>query len=217
MSSYLEDAHALLDTVKGKPLSLSERKKKAIELAALMLSEANRTTSAAEKKVQEQLSRLMRDPKGKAFTTAMTDQCFRSHSHQRIADQMIYLLNQIGVPQYLDWTQRTELYILKNLSPKAAQFLIPLATYTLRKETSRVILPGEAHLLNQHLAERKKQGVQLNLNHLGEAILSEAEAKHRMHLCLEDLKNPEIDYISVKISTIFTISKSNYIFNHFPF
>ncbi len=204
MPSYLEDAHALLESVKGKTLSLSERKKKAIELAALMLSEANRTTSAAEKKVQEQLARLMKDPKGKAFTTAMTDQCFRSKSHRRIADQMIYLLNKIGVPQYLGWVQKTELHVLKHLSSKAAQFLIPFASYTLRKETSRVILPGESHLLTRHLAERKKQGVRLNLNHLGEAILSEAEAKHRMHLYMEDLRNPDIDYISVKISTVFS-------------
>jgi RHH-type transcriptional regulator, proline utilization regulon repressor / proline dehydrogenase / delta 1-pyrroline-5-carboxylate dehydrogenase len=203
-SSFLEEASVLLDRVKGRPLHLAERKKMAVELAELMLQEASRTMTSEEKEIQEQLSRLMRDPAGKAFTMAMTDQCFRSHTNRRVADQMIYLLNQIGVPQYLDWVKRFELHFFKTLGPSVAQFLVPFATHTLRKETSRVILPGEAALLNKHLAERKKQGVQLNLNHLGEAILSESEAKHRMQIYLEDLKNPGIDYISVKISTIFS-------------
>jgi len=203
-SSYLDEANEILDRVKGRPLTLSERKKTAIELAALMLHEASRTMTSSERAVQEQLYRLMRDPRGKAFTTAMTDECFRSHENKRIADQMIYLLNQIGVPQYLDWVKRAELYLFKTMGPSLAQFLVPIATKTLRKETSRVILPGESAQLNKHLEERKKQGVQLNLNHLGEAILSESEAKHRMQIYLEDLKNPGIDYISVKISTIFS-------------
>jgi RHH-type proline utilization regulon transcriptional repressor/proline dehydrogenase/delta 1-pyrroline-5-carboxylate dehydrogenase len=203
-SSYLEEANEMLARVQGRPLTLPERKKMAIELAALMLHEASNTMTSEERSIQGQLSRLMKDPLGKSFTTAMTDQCFRSHKNKRIADQMIHLLNKIGVPEYLDWLKRSELFFLKTLSPSAAQFLIPVAIHTLRKETSRVILPGESSLLNKHLAERKKEGVQLNLNHLGEAILSESEAKHRMHLYLEDLKNPGIDYISVKISTIFS-------------
>lgn len=203
-SSHLEEASEMLDRVKGRHLTVSERKKMAIELAALMLHEASSTMTAHEQAIQEQLSKLMRDPSGKAFTTAMTDQCFRSHKNKRVADQMIYLLNQIGVPHYLDWVKRAQLYCFKTLGPTVAQFLVPIAARTLRKETSRVILPGEIDLLNKHLAERKKEGVQLNLNHLGEAILSEPEAKHRMQLYLEDLKNPGIDYISVKISTIYS-------------
>jgi RHH-type proline utilization regulon transcriptional repressor/proline dehydrogenase/delta 1-pyrroline-5-carboxylate dehydrogenase len=204
ISSYLEEANEILTNAKGRPASIAERKKMAIELAALMLHEASNSMTSEERSIQAQLSRLMKDPRGKAFTTAMTDQCFRSHQNKRIADQMIHLLNKIGVPEYLDWLKRSELFFLKTLSPTAAQFLIPVAIHTLRKETSRVILPGESLALNKHLSERKKEGVQLNLNHLGEAILSESEAKHRMHLYLEDLKNPGIDYISVKISTIFS-------------
>ncbi|HSX37668.1 MAG TPA: proline dehydrogenase family protein [Chlamydiales bacterium] len=203
-SPYLEEANEILNQVKGRPLTLAERKKIAIELAALMLHEAESTMTAQEKKTQQQLAKLMHDQAGKAFTTAMTDQCFRSHVHRRVADQMIYLLNRTGIPQYLDWVKQGELYFFKSLPLSIAQFLVPIATYTLRKETGKVILPGESAVLNKHLQERKKQAIKLNLNHLGEAILSESEAKHRMQIYLEDLKNPLIDYISVKISTIFS-------------
>lgn len=203
-SPYIEEANELLDSVKGRPLTLSERKKMAIELAALMLHEASQTMTPKEKKVQEQLTRLMQDPVGKAFTTAMTDECFRSSSHRRVADQMIYLLGQLGVPQYLDWLKRLELHAFKAVGPAVGQYLIPLAMKTLRKETEQVILPGEAALLSKHIHERKKQGVRLNFNHLGEAILSEAEAKKKLQIYLEDMRTPDIDYVSVKISTIFS-------------
>lgn len=202
--TYLDEAAEILDSVKGKPLSVGERKRLAIELAALMLHEATRSMTSQEKALQEQMSRLMRDPVGKAFTTSMTDQCFRSSSHRRVADQMIFLLNQLGVPQYLDWVKRAELFTFKSMGPTIAQYLVPMATNELRKQTERVILPGEAAQLTKHLRSRKAEGVRQNLNHLGEAILSEIEAKKRLHTYLEDLKNPDIDYMSVKISTIFS-------------
>ncbi len=203
-SAYIEEAFEILDSVRDKPQTLQERKRLSFDLAALMLREAVRTMTRQEKSVQEQLSRMMEDPVGKAFTTAMTDQCFRSTNNWRVADQLIHLLNQYGVPQYLDWFKRSELYAFRSLGSKLAQFLVPLATASLRSETSRVILPGESEPLNKHILERKAQDVQLNFNHLGEAILSESEAKKKLQTYLDDLSNPNIDYISVKISTIFS-------------
>ncbi len=202
--SYLDEAAELLESVKGNPLSLDERKRLSIELAALMLYEASQNMSSSEKKVYSELSRLMSDPIGKAFTTAITDECFRSTSQKRIADQMVYLINQLGIPHYLSWNRKAELFIFKTLGPALSQFLVPFATQTLKNQTSKVILPGEIAPLTKHLNERKAEGVRQNLNHLGEAILSESEAKKRLHIYLEDLKNPDIDYVSIKISTIFS-------------
>ena len=97
------------------------------------------------------------------------------------------------------------MFFFKSLGPKLAQFLVPFATQRSEKRNqSGSFLPGETAPLTKHLQERQNEGVRLNLNHLGEAILSEAEAKKRLHIYLEDLKNPDIDYISVKISTIFS-------------
>ncbi|MDE3045466.1 MAG: proline dehydrogenase family protein [Verrucomicrobiota bacterium] len=200
----LDEASEIIENVKGKAQSMAERKRLAIELASLMLAESSRIITGSERKVQHQLARLMRDPIGKAFTTALTDECFRSSSNKRVADQIIYLLHQLGVPHYFDWLKRLQLFAFKSLTPTIGQSLIPVVTYELRKQTSRVILPGESALLAKHIQERKAQGVRLNLNHLGEAILSETEAKKRLQVYLDDLKNPDIDYVSIKISTIFS-------------
>jgi RHH-type proline utilization regulon transcriptional repressor/proline dehydrogenase/delta 1-pyrroline-5-carboxylate dehydrogenase len=200
----LDEALEILDHVRGKPQTVEERKRLAVELAALMIRESSKTMTREERSIQAQLSRLMSDPIGKAFTTSMTDQCFRSQSHSRIADQMIYLLHQLGVPQYLDWLQRTQLFVFRSLPVGVAQLLIPIVAHELRKQTTRVILPGEPALLSTHMKERRAEGVKLNLNHLGEAILSEAEAQQRLQIYLDDLANPDIDYVSIKISTIFS-------------
>lgn len=202
--SHLDEAIEILERVKAKPQSNEERKRLAIDLASCMLHEATKTMTSSEKAVQTQLTRLMEDPVGKAFTMAMTDECFRSSSHKRIADQMIYLMNQLGIPQYLNWFKKLELFAFRLIGPTFARFLVPLATKALRKQTESVILPGEAALLTKHLKQRKAEGVRQNLNHLGEAILSEAEAKKRLRTYLDDLKNPDIDYMSVKISTIYS-------------
>jgi RHH-type proline utilization regulon transcriptional repressor/proline dehydrogenase/delta 1-pyrroline-5-carboxylate dehydrogenase len=44
--------------------------------------------------------------------------------------------------------------------------------------------------------------VKVNLNHLGEAILGEEEAHRRLQIYLDDLARPEVECISIKISTI---------------
>src|SRR5580658_2196996 len=105
-SGYIRRACEQLEAVRGKTLTLDQREKTAVELAGDMLREANRTITFSEKRVQAELARMMRDPKGKAFTMFMTDQCFRSHRSPRVANQMIYLLNQFGIPNYLDFMKR---------------------------------------------------------------------------------------------------------------
>lgn len=67
-----------------------------------------------------------------------------------------------------------------------------------------MILPGERGALRAHLEKRKKEGVAINLNRLGEAILGEEEAQDRLETYLQDLKEPEINYISVKLSALYS-------------
>lgn len=201
-SPLLAQAKALIDAVRGQPLTMEERKRRAIELAALMLSESRLVQTSRERQQQGQLARMMNDTNGKAFTTVMTDECFRSHVSKRIADQLVHNLNKLGVPRYLSWTRRVQLRAFRFLGKPFASVLIPLVKRMIRKETSTVILPGEPDQLARHMAERRRAGVRINLNHLGEAILGEGEAQRRLKTYLEDLSKPEVEYISIKISTI---------------
>ena len=99
LSKYMQKAINQLDQAKGRKSSLETLEREAVSLASLMLLEATKTQSRKEKQTQKQLSRMMGDSKGKAFTTKMTDQCFRSHKSYRVADQLSHLLNLFGIPK----------------------------------------------------------------------------------------------------------------------
>jgi RHH-type proline utilization regulon transcriptional repressor/proline dehydrogenase/delta 1-pyrroline-5-carboxylate dehydrogenase len=203
-SSLITRAKAKIEAVKGKSLSVIERKEEAIALAALMLEEAQRIQTPKEKQQQERLAGMMNDPVGKVFTTAITDQCFRSRRPGRVADQLTYVIHKYGVPEYLPLDRKISLHAFKILGKSLAKVLVPLTVQMLRKETSNVILPGEEKQLFKHMEKRRREGVRVNLNHLGEAILGEEEANHRLQIYLDDLAKHQVEYISVKISTIFS-------------
>ena len=202
MKLNLDTAARKLASCSGKSLSDKERAEAAVELAALLLGEANRIQSNDDKKVQAQLARMMEDPDGKLFTTNMTDECFRSENKQRIANQIVHLIEKHGVPKYLDGLSRTQLGFFKHLGKPLSGVLIPMVKKMIRKETSKVILPGESDVLEHHIHERKLEGVTTNLNHLGEAILGEEEAARKLETYLKDLEKKSVEYISVKISTL---------------
>ncbi len=203
-SKYLKAAMDEIARLHGKSMTLEMRERAAIELAANMLQEATRTMTGAEKRTQAELARMMHDKMGKVFTMMMTDQCFRSHRSARIADQLVFLLKECGVPKYLHSFRRLSLALFQMLGKPLSFILVPLSTFMLRQATSRVILPGDPTALKKHMHLRRQQGVRLNLNHLGEAILGEQEAQKRLHVYLNDLKQDDIEYISIKISTIYS-------------
>ncbi len=204
ISRSMEEAKRCLERAKQRALSLEERKQAAIELAAYILQEAKRIQTPRERNIQAQLAAMMKDPIGKIFVTSMTDQCFRTQDSNRVADQLVYLLDKVGVPQFFAPFKRFQLEAFRWMGRPLAKVLVPLVKRFIRQETSNVILPGEPAKLLHHMHRRRQEGVHINLNHLGEAILGEEEAKRRLKTYLEDLANPEIECISVKVSTIFS-------------
>jgi RHH-type proline utilization regulon transcriptional repressor/proline dehydrogenase/delta 1-pyrroline-5-carboxylate dehydrogenase len=81
---------------------------------------------------------------------------------------------------------------------------LPLVKEHMQKETANVILPGEKDVLTHHLAERRTEGVRMNVNFLGEAVLSEAESERRLQQYLQGLQWPETEVVSIKISTLYS-------------
>lgn len=198
----IERAKQILDAVKRKPLPFVELQEIAIELTGLMLDESQKWQTQKEKNLQAELARMMKDPVGKLFTTVVADQCFRSKIPSRITDQLVYTLQNFGIPKYLSTKKRIGLYFLKHFGNRFPSFFAYWVKRKLRQEASLVIISEEKDLLKKHLKKRYKEGTRINLNHLGEAILGEKEAFERLQLYLTDLKNPDIEYVSIKISTI---------------
>lgn len=186
-------------TVPPNRLSLPER---AVALAEELLATAETMQTDAERDQAEKLARMMDDPRGKALTIALADQAFRSHRPTRVANQLRHLLDRYGVPGYMEWWERSALNLGGVLAHYLPSMVVPPLVARLRQETRTVILPGEEAELRRYLQKRRQSGTRLNLNQLGEAILGEDEAKRRLQAYLDLLARPDVEYISVKISSV---------------
>lgn len=201
---FMEKTGEILRAAKSGALSEEQRRELAVELAGMMLNESRRILRYSERRQQALLARMMDDPVGKAFATSMTDQCFRSEDNKRIADQLIYLTKKYGIPGFLTPFRRIALSLFRWIGKPLSFMLVPYIKRMLRQEMSAVILPGEPEKLSKHILRRRKEGVRINLNHLGEAILGEEEADRRLQMYLNDLADPSVEYISIKVSTLYS-------------
>src|SRR5262245_5582772 len=177
---------------------------RAVELAEALLREARAQQTPDGRAQARQLARMLADPHRTEPTVALADQAFRSHRPERIADQLAYLLERYGVPQYMDWWERVALLLGGAMAYYLPSLVVPPIVARLRHETQNVILPGEEEDLRRYLEERRSAGLRLNLNQLGEAILGETEAARRLQAYLALLTRDDVEYISVKVSSVFS-------------
>ncbi len=170
---------------------------RACALAAELL-ETPRTPE--ESREAAKMSRLLADPSGKELTFHLADEVFRSPTAVKQAATFRRLIATHGVPSYLRMHER----ILMRLGSLASRFfpslVMPAVTAQIRRDSRRVILAREDSKLHPYLEKRAK----VNLNLLGEAILGEEEAQKRLDQNLTLLAKPEVTYLSIKISAIFS-------------
>ncbi len=176
----------------------------AIALAEFWQKRANELLSPEERAIQEMMMRLLNSPMDKVILTKMMDQGFRSGSYGRVADQINDLMRTHGIPKFFRVSEKLLMRLFLGIGRHVPAISVPRIIEKMRSDSSRSIIAGEAGPLHRHLQMRSAEGVRMNLNHLGEAVLGEEEAADRLKTYLEDLRNPEIEYISVKISTIYS-------------
>lgn len=177
---------------------------KAIYLARQLQQRSHDLQTPAERRQQAELDRMIQSPHDKATLMQITDETFRSREAQRSVDQFIHILDVQGVPRFFSPLDRTLLRGFQSFGGYLPGIAMPLVKEKMQHETANVILPAEAELLAKYLTERREEGVRMNVNHLGEALLGERDAQRRLEKYLEVLQRPEIEVISVKISTIYS-------------
>ena len=125
-------------------------------------------------------------------------------SRGRVADQINHLLEDYGIPKFFEKWEQLALGLGAHVGQYLPAIVVPFIVARLRQETNNVILPAEQKQFKQYLERRRATSIRLNINQLGEAILGEGEAARRLEKYMELLANPDVEYISVKISSIFS-------------
>ena len=177
---------------------------KALIVARALQRRAQQLQTPHERKQQMELDRMIHNPHDKVTLTQLTDQAFRSQAASRSADQLIHILDVQGVPRFFSPFEQTLLRGFQSFGNYLPGVAVPLVKDQMRRETANVILPAEQEILQEHLEARRQEGVRMNVNYLGEAILGEKEAQQRLEQYLAALQLPEIEVVSVKISTIYS-------------
>jgi len=176
----------------------------ALYLARCLCVRAAELQTPQERRQQAELDRMIHSPHDKATLLQITDQAFRSRRAARAADQLIHILDVQGVPRFFSPFERTLLYGFQSFGAYLPGVAMPFVKERMQHETANVILPAERDLLAEHLRARWEEGVRMNVNFLGEALLGEKDAERRLKAYLAALQQPEIECISVKISTIYS-------------
>jgi RHH-type transcriptional regulator, proline utilization regulon repressor / proline dehydrogenase / delta 1-pyrroline-5-carboxylate dehydrogenase len=185
----------------------------AVELATRLLSESTRRRPRAERRRLARMARMVDDPEGKALTLALTDQVLRIHVPDRSARRFHDVVADLGVPAFPGPVDRLALRLGTALAPRLPGVVMPLVAARIRREAGGVVIPAEPVPLARHIARRRAQGIRLNINVLGEAILGEDEASRRADAVRAQLQRPDVDYVSVKISSVYS-QVSSIAFDH---
>jgi len=200
-----ETLDALLGAFQPDPASTRPvTVQKALYVARRLQERARELQTPSERRQQAELDRMLQTPSDKATLALMTDQAFRTSDPARAVEHLTHILDVQGVPRFFGPVDRTLMKGFQSFGSYMPGVALPLVKEQMHKETANVILPGEKDVLTGHLAERRTEGVRMNVNFLGEAILSEVEAERRLQQILQGLQWPEIEVVSIKISTVYS-------------
>jgi len=177
---------------------------RAIVLARELQERAGALQTGAERRQQAELDRMLQTPADKVTLVQLTDQAFRARDAARVAEQFTHILDVQGVPRFFSPLDRALLRGFQTFGGWLPGVSVPLVREHMQQETANVVLPAEREVLGAHLRARQAEGLRMNVNFLGEALLGEEEARRRLARYLDALRLPEVEVLSVKISTLFS-------------
>lgn len=182
-----------------------------IDWAKQFLAQTEKELTPEEIKEQKKYAILIQNPNDKILLSKLLDESSQIRDNKKLARRMKILIERYGVPEFFS---SSDTFLMKLFTTFGYWFdfiSVPIFKKELRAQTSNVIIDEKASILNKHLNARRSQQIGQNVNLLGEVVLGDGEANHRYEHYLEALKDPKINYISIKISGIYAqINALNY-------
>ena len=175
---------------------------RAVGLADELLVSSRAGTTRAERRRQARLARVIDDAGSRELTFALTDDVLRLDDDRRAAARFAAVTRRLGAAADLGTIDRVLLRVGARLAPVLPRLVMPLVRRRIVAEAEGVVLPADDPAFARHVARRSAEGFRLNVNVLGEAILSDAEAEARMAMLRERIVRPDVTYVSLKISAV---------------
>ena len=173
----------------------------AVENARALIAESLPNLKRYDKASRKRFTRLFKDPKAISVTVSLTDEVMRITS----AKDSVRILRKAAKDSTVAGFGLFNTFGLKLIAsisrvlPKPVLFAVHTQVKLLSKG---IILPAESKKLSRQIKKRAKKGIRLNINVLGEAVLGEDEANERFERVMQMMQRPEVDYVSVKLSSV---------------
>lgn len=166
-----------------------------------LIAEAGRLRSSREKANRQRFARLLRDRNAIEVTMTLTDEVMRVSAPASAAAILRAAAHRSSVAGF-GAVNALGLRAVALLSRYAPSWAVSVTHRRVRGLSRDLILASEAASLHRHLRTREREGLGININVLGEAVLGEREANERLHRLLEVMHREEVGYVSVKLSAI---------------
>lgn len=179
---------------------------KAIE-RTLKLAEKLQSNQNSVKKnpFSDRLKVIIDEPESKHFLIQMMDVAFRSKNYKKVADHVIFLLKTKKNYQVLFTPLENVLLKVFQVFGKLVPSLsVSIMLKKIQATSSDVVFFINSGKFTAHAEKRNAQQITLNVNLIGEALIGEDEAEQRISGYLALLNRTDVNYISIKISTIFS-------------
>ena len=173
----------------------------AVGLARRLLVASEQKITRGERSQRDRLGRLIADPGGRELLFALTDEVLRQHDPVPAARRLHQIVEQ-HPPGAVPIVDRMLLRAGAVVAPRFPRLTMPLVRRRLAAELDGVVLPADEPDFTRLVTARHEAGVRLNINPLGEAILSDAEADKRLTSILGRIARADVDYVSLKISAV---------------
>ncbi len=174
----------------------------AAELAERLLGASLAGATRAEHAQQGRLAAVVHDQQLRDLTFALTDEVLRFDDDRRAAARFRAIVHEVGVPGALGLLDRLQLRVGAWASRAVPRVVMPLVRRRIVSESNGVVLSADDPAFARHVEARRRAGFLLNVNVLGEAILSDAEADERLRLVRARIARPDVTYVSLKISAV---------------
>ena len=174
-----------------------------IEWAKHFLRQAGSELTKDEIREQKKFASLVQTPEYKTFLSRMLDESSQIKDNSLLNKRVRKIIEEYGIPDFFNDFDRRLIKIYTSFGYWFPSIAMPFFKAKLRKETNKIIIAEERPMLTKHLAERTKNQIGQNVNLLGEVVLGDKEAENRFRHYLEALEEPDINYISIKLSGIY--------------
>jgi RHH-type proline utilization regulon transcriptional repressor/proline dehydrogenase/delta 1-pyrroline-5-carboxylate dehydrogenase len=166
-----------------------------------LMEQSDKLRDRREKANRKRVARLFKDPKAIEATITLTDEVMRISSVKSSSRIFRRAAKKASITGFgpLNGIGLHAIGIVSNVLPAPVVAAVHQRVRALSKD---LILASESEKLSKHMGKRTDKGISLNINVLGEAVLGDHEAELRFQSILEMMRRPEVNYISVKLSSI---------------